>query len=83
MNPPRLIPAWRSAWRYWSVQLGVAAVAFGSMPEAWQAQILGAVGVPPGRVLAVAGALALVARLLAQQPPPGAPPPAGDAGAGQ
>lgn len=69
MNRPRLIPAWRQAWRYWSVQLGVAAVAFGSMPEAWQAQILAAVGVPPSRILAVAGLLALVARLVAQRAP--------------
>lgn len=68
MKRPELIPEWRRAWRYWSVQIGVAAVAFGSMPEEWQAQILGAVGVPPGRVLAVAGALALVARLVAQKP---------------
>ena len=49
-----------------SVQVAAVAVAWGSMPEAWQHAVLVAVGVPEHRVPAVFGVLFLLGRLLRQ-----------------
>ena len=74
MKRPELIPDWRSAWRYLSVQLSVALTFFGLMPEKQQAAILdmlGAalemLGVPSYRIVAVVGVIGIVVRLLAQK----------------
>lgn len=77
MNKPALIPTWRDAWRYLSVQIAAAGVVFGSLPADTQAAMLGAVGVAPSRVPAILGLLVLIGRLVSQRPAPAA----GDAGA--
>lgn len=61
-----LIPEWRSAWRYASVQLAAAAVLFGALPEAQQAEVLALVGVPASRISAVLGIAFIAVRVLAQ-----------------
>ncbi len=55
-----LIDNWRSAWRYITVQLGGAMLAFGLLPVDQQAAILQAVGIPLERVPAALGLLVIL-----------------------
>lgn len=64
---PTPIPDWRSAWRFWSVRVAAAAVAWAAVPLETQAKILGALGVEPSRVPAIIGLLVIVTRLIAQR----------------
>ena len=61
-----LIENWRSAWRYITVQIGAAMLAFGALPVDQQSAILQAIGLPVERLTAVLGALVLVGRLVNQ-----------------
>ena len=67
MKRPELIPDWRSAWRYLSVQIAAAGMIFGSLPADTQAAMLDAVGIAPSRLPAVLGLLVLVGRLISQR----------------
>ena len=49
-----------------SVQVATVAVVFGGLPTETQAAVFGMVGVTPGRVPAILGALLLVVRLVDQ-----------------
>lgn len=59
-----LIENWRLAWRFASVQLAGAAVAFGLLSPETQKAILAAIGLPETRVPAILGGLFILARLL-------------------
>lgn len=61
-----LVPHWRRAWRWLSVQVAALAVIWGMVPGDTQAAMLDAVGVPASRVPAVLGLMFIAARLLAQ-----------------
>lgn len=50
MKRPELIPDWRRAWRFLSVQIAAAGVIFGSLPSDTQAAMLDAVGLPASRL---------------------------------
>ena len=67
MKLPKLIPDWRSAWRYLSVQIAAAGVIFGALPADTQAAMLDAVGIAPSRLPASLGLLVLVGRLISQR----------------
>lgn len=62
-----LIPDWRKAWRFFSVQVAGGAVLFGLLPPDQQTAILSVLGFTPERIPAVLGALFLAARLLQQK----------------
>lgn len=66
MADPRrfLIPDIGAAWRFASVRLALAAVAWGLLPADTQAAVLDLVGVPPDKVPAIIGALFIVGRLV-------------------
>jgi len=66
MKKPELIPEWRRAWRFLSVQIAAAGVIFGSLPAETQAAMLDAVGIAPSRLPAILGLLVLVGRLVSQ-----------------
>lgn len=66
MKKPELIPEWRRAWRFLSVQIAAAGVIFGSLPAETQAAMLDAVGLPASRLPAILGLLVLVGRLVSQ-----------------
>lgn len=66
MKRPELIPDWRRAWRFLSVQIAAAGVIFGSLPSDTQAAMLDAVGLPASRLPAILGLLVLVGRLVSQ-----------------
>ena len=66
MKRPELIPDWRRAWRFLSVQIAAAGVIFGSLPSDTQAAMLDAVGLPAARLPAILGLLVLVGRLVSQ-----------------
>lgn len=66
MKRPELIPEWRRAWRFLSVQIAAAGVIFGSLPTDTQAAMLDAVGLPASRLPAILGLLVLVGRLVSQ-----------------
>ncbi len=63
---PRLIPQWRRAWRFWSVRLSSALVAWALLPPDQQAALVSWAGVAPERVPAVLALLVLVSRLIDQ-----------------
>lgn len=63
----KLIPEWRRAWRYASVQLATLATVFGVLPADQQTAMLDAVGIPPLRVPAILGGLFIASRLLKQK----------------
>lgn len=63
----RLIPAWRSAWRLYSVRIAAVATVFGLLPPDQQSAILAWIGLAPERIPAVIGGLFIAGRLL-QQP---------------
>ena len=67
MKKPELIPEWRRAWRFLSVQIAAAGVIFGSLPAETQAAMLDAVGIAPSRLPAILGLLVLVGRLISQR----------------
>ena len=67
MKRPELIPDWRRAWRFLSVQIAAAGVIFGSLPAETQAAMLDAVGIAPSRLPAILGLLVLVGRLISQR----------------
>ena len=67
MKKPELIPEWRRAWRFLSVQIAAAGVIFGSLPADTQAAMLDAVGIAPSRLPAILGLLVLVGRLISQR----------------
>ena len=67
MKKPELIPDWRRAWRYLSVQIAAAGVIFGSLPADTQAAMLDAVGIAPSRLPSILGLLVLVGRLISQR----------------
>jgi hypothetical protein len=54
------------AWRLLSVQVAGVAIAWGLMPAAQQAAVLGLVGLGPEQSPAVLGVLFLLARLIKQ-----------------
>lgn len=60
----RLIDTWRESWRYASVRVGVAALAWGTLAPDVQAGILALAHVSPERVPAVLGALFIICRVL-------------------
>lgn len=66
MKRPELIPDWRRAWRFLSVQIAAAGVIFGSLPTDTQAAMLDAAGLPASRLPAILGLLVLVGRLVSQ-----------------
>ncbi len=68
MKRPHLIPDWRRAWRYLTVQIAAAAVVWGTLPADTQTAMLQAVGVPLERVPAILGALVLLGRMISQAP---------------
>ena len=62
----KIIPQWRRAWRFFSVQAAAAAVILGAMPVETQAAVMGLFGVGPERMPAALGLLMLAARLVDQ-----------------
>lgn len=63
---PKLVPDWRSAWRWASVQAAALSVAWGSLPADVQASVLAAIGVPAARVPAILGVIVIVGRMIDQ-----------------
>jgi hypothetical protein len=66
IRKPTLVPEWRRAWRYASVQIGSAAAVFGLLPADQQAAMLAAVGLRADQLPLVMGVAFLAARLWAQ-----------------
>lgn len=66
MPRPRVIPEWRKAWSYASVQIGSAAAVFGLLPADQQTAMLQAVGLRPDQLPLVMGLAFLAARLWKQ-----------------
>jgi hypothetical protein len=62
----KLIDNVTRAWRLLSVHVGVVAIAWGLMPVAQQAAVLGLVGLGPERSPAVLGVLFILARVIKQ-----------------
>ena len=62
----RFIPEARQAWRMLSVQVGIAAVAFGAMPPDQQTAVLALFGLGPERAPLVVGVALILARLIYQ-----------------
>jgi hypothetical protein len=63
----KLIPDWRQAWRMLSMRVAFLAVIWGSLPAELQAEILGGLGVSPGRVPLFIGLTVMVVRIIAQK----------------
>lgn len=74
---PKLIPDWRGAWRWWSVQASALIVVWVSLPPDAQQALVSLLGVPADTVPGVLAALGLLGRLLQQQAPHDDSPPAG------
>jgi hypothetical protein len=64
--PLRLIPEWRRAWRYASVQVAALAVIWLAVPRDMQERILALLPIDEAHLPGLAGALFIVARLIAQ-----------------
>lgn len=62
----KLIDDWRSAWRFASVHAAALVVAWGIVPAAQQAAIMGLIGLSPSHVSAILGLLVIAGRLVAQ-----------------
>lgn len=62
----KLIPEWRRAWRYLTVQIGALAVLWVALPAGTQAAILRVLRIDEADLPGVLGALVIVARLVAQ-----------------
>ncbi|MFY8038878.1 MAG: hypothetical protein ACOVN4_04335 [Bosea sp. (in: a-proteobacteria)] len=67
MKRPQLIPDWRRAWRWWSVQASALIVVWVAMPPDAQAALVALFGVPAEKVPGILAALGVVGRML-QQP---------------
>jgi hypothetical protein len=65
---PRIVPEWRRAIRWATVQLGLALTAFGTLSGADQAAViawlLDVLRLPPERLPTVLGLLVLLARMV-------------------
>ena len=70
---PRLIPEWRSAYKWATAQIGAALVLFGSLDLATQQAVvawaLDLLCVPPERLPAVLGAAIIAGRVLTIRKP--------------
>lgn len=64
----RLIDNWHTAWRYITVQLGGAMMAWGLLPPEQQSAILAFIGLPAERITAVLGLMVIVGRIVSQTP---------------
>jgi hypothetical protein len=65
-----LVPGWKGAYKWLSVQAALLAVVWGGLPPDVQASILAMLwDMPAERVPAILGVLMLVSRLINQSPP--------------
>lgn len=64
---PSLIPDWRRAWSFASIQVATAGLAWGLLDKADQAALLLLIGVPEHRVPAILAGAFIATRLLAQK----------------
>jgi hypothetical protein len=64
---PQLIPDWRRAWRWWSVQTSALIVVWVALPPDTQAALVSLFGFPTEKVPGVLAVLCVVGRML-QQP---------------
>jgi hypothetical protein len=64
--PLHLIPGWRRAWRFASVQVAALAVVWLAVPRETQEYILALLPIDEGHLPGLAGALFIVARVIAQ-----------------
>ena len=61
-----LIPDWRRAWAFASVQISLLAILFGTLPPEQQLAILSLFGIPPERFPLFLGLSIIIARVLSQ-----------------
>lgn len=62
----KLIDDWRSAWKFWSVQLAALIAVWAALPVELQTALLGLVGLPADIVPGVLAVLVVAARVLRQ-----------------
>ncbi len=61
-----LIPEWRKAWKFLSVQVGAIAVLWAGLPADTQAAVLNFLKLDQQRLTGLIGLTMIVARLIAQ-----------------
>ena len=61
-----LIPEWRHAWRFLSIQIGAIAVLWVALPADTQAAILDTLHIDRAHLPGILGLAVIVARLIAQ-----------------
>lgn len=64
--PPHLIPDWRRAWRFASVQVAALAVVWLAVPREMQERVLALLPIDEAHLPGLAGGLFILARLIAQ-----------------
>lgn len=61
-----LVPDWRAAWKWFSVQASALIVIWAALPTDVQVAVVSLLGVQPASVAGVLALLAIVGRLIAQ-----------------